>query len=249
MTEDPHIHVDDRSYLYGDALFETVRVMEGGAVRWLDRHITRLRRSGETLGYPSEPIEDAVRRLETLPDKKPGIWRVTVPRSPEGAPFGGSSTITCRQRPYSEPKRPALGLAEGLYLPDDTLAAHKTTSFVRYIEARRRGERAGFDDALLVSADGLVGEASCANIVAVIDGRAVTPAARGILPGVTRAGILELADAHREPIEVRELSLDELRQASEIALLSAGVGVLAAASLEGRPLAQDWTMIAQEWLP
>ncbi len=249
MTEDPHIHLDDRSYLYGDALFETVRVTEGGAVRWLDRHIARLRRSGDALGYPSDHIDKAIRTLESLPAREAGIWRVTVPRAPEGAPFGGSATITCRHRSYSEPTRPALGLAEGLYLPDDTLAAHKTTSFVRYIEARRRAKLAGFDDAILVSADGLVGEASCANIVAVIAGRAVTPAARGILPGVTRAGILELADANRDPIEVRELALDELRQASEIALLSAGVGVLAAASLEGRALAQDWTTRAQEWLP
>lgn len=238
----------DRSYLYGDALFETIRVQPDGSVRWLDRHIARLRRSGDALGYPADHLEKAVNTLESLPDKKPGIWRVTVPRAPEGAPFGGSATMTCRHRPYSKPARPTLGLAEGLYLPDDTLAQHKTTSFVRYIEARRRAERAGFDDALLVSASGLVGEASCANIVAVIDGQAVTPPLRGILPGVTRAGILELAETNGQPIEVHELSVDELRRADEVALLSSGVGVLAAASLEGRPLSEDWTLVAQEWL-
>lgn len=239
---------DDRSFLYGDGLFETVRVMAPGTVRWLDRHCERLRRSGAALGFPESHIERGVDALRAVVEREPGLWRVTVSRPGEGAPFGGSGRIDTRFRPFSQPARPNLGLAEDFYLPDDFLAEHKTTSYQRYIEARRLALANGFEDALLTSRDGLVGEATTANIVAVVDGSPVTPPVRGILDGVTRRGVLELAEARDEPVEVREMSVEELRRADEIALLSAGVGVLAAASLEGRALDDAWSRRAGRWL-
>lgn len=240
---------DDRSYLYGDGLFETVRVRPDGSVRWLERHLARLRRSAEALGFPRDHIERAAEALAAVGSRRAGIWRVTVSRPGQGAPFGGTGHITWRHRPASVPTRPSLTIAAGFYLPDDSLAEHKTTSFVRYIEARRRAHQDGFDDAVLVSGDGLVGEASAANLVAIIDGQPVTPVVSGILPGVTRAGIIDLAEERGQPIEVRAVSVDELRQADEVALLSAGVGVVAAASLGGRALDDTWSRRVREWLP
>ncbi len=240
---------DDRSFLYGDGLFETVRVRPDGTVRWLERHIARLRHSGAALGFPEASIDAAVAELEFIADREPGLWRVTVSRGPDGAPFGGSGTVSTRFREYRSLERPKLGIAEGFYLPDDFLAEHKTTSYLRSIECRRRAQAEGFDDAIMVSKNGLVGEASAANIVVVLDGVAITPPANGILPGVTRQGVLELAEEHGQPIVERELTVDELRRADEIALLSAGVGILAAASLEGRSLDDSWSKQAREWLP
>jgi branched-subunit amino acid aminotransferase/4-amino-4-deoxychorismate lyase len=248
MKSPGQIAADDRSYLYGDGLFETVRVRPDGSIRWLDDHIARIRKSGAALGFGAELVEEAVAALDELRGRKPGIWRVTVSRDANAA-FGGTGGVTTRFREYQQPTRPNLGVARGFYLPDDLLAEHKTTSFLRSIEARRRANLAGSDDAVMVSAGGLVGEASCANLVAVVGGRALTPSIRGILPGVTRAGLLRLAAEFGDPIQVREISLDELRQADEIALQSAGVGVLAAASFEGRKLDDSWSRRAQEWLP
>lgn len=243
------ISSEDRSYLWGDGLFETVRVRQDGTVRWLERHIARIRRSGAALEFDEAHIEEAVTRLEGLPEREPGLWRVTVSRPPGGAPFGGEGSIRLRRRDFTAPVRPRLGFARGYYLPGDPLAEHKTTSFIRYIEARRRVERRGFDEAILSSKDGLVGEASCANVVALIDRAPVTPPVRGILPGVTREGVLEIARGEGEPIEVREIDVDEIEKASEIALLSAGVGVVAAKSLEGRALDDSWTSWIRELLP
>lgn len=240
---------DDRSYLYGDGLFETVRVREDGTIRWLERHVARLRRSGEALGFPASSVEAGVDELQALGEREPGMWRVTVSRAPEDAPFGGSGSVSSRFRPFLTPERPNLGLADGFYLPDDVLAEHKTTSYLRSVEVRRRAQAAGFDDAIMTSKSGLVGEASCANLVVVKDGQAATPPIRGILAGVTREGLLELAEAHAEPVAVRDITVDELQEADEIALLSAGVGILAAASLEGRALDDTWSKIAREWLP
>lgn len=253
MTPHATIPADDRSYLYGDGLFETVCVQPDGAIRWLDAHIARIERSGEALGFTPETIAKAVEALRALPGRTPGIWRVTMSREGRDAngnavPFGGTGGVTTRFRPLHQPPRPHLGLAEGFYLPDDPLAEHKTTSFLRNVEARRRAQLAGFDDAILLSGDGRAGEASAANIVVLVQGRALTPPIRGILPGVTRAGVLSRALEAGSVIEEAPITRQMLLAADEVALLSAGVGILAAASLMGRALSDDWSRRAADWL-
>jgi branched-chain amino acid aminotransferase len=239
----------DRSFLYGDGLFETVHVRTDGSIRWFPQHVKRILGSGRDLGFPKASLHDAVEALHDFIGNQAGLWRVTISRRRSDAPFGGFGGVATRYRAYNPPERPDLGIAEGFYLPDDFLAEHKTTSYLRSIEARRRAQIDGLDDAVMISRGGLVGEASAANIVIVKDGVAATPPIRGVLPGVTRAGILEMCEASGETIEVREVTVDELLKADEIALLSAGVGVLAAASLAGRELDDRWSSHIRECLP
>lgn len=222
-------------------------------VRWLERHLARLRASGQALGFPQFVIEEGCAALEACAaGDVPGIWRVTVSRpgiSEEGkVDWGGTGGVGVRHRAFHEPERPRLGLAAGYYLPDDVLRVHKSTSFLRYVEARRQARLQGFDDAILVSGSGLVGEASAANIVVVLDGKAVTPPLCGIVAGVTRAGLLEIGAQRGWPIEERAIRVEELAAAQEIVLVSAGVGAVSAASLLGRPLGTMWGERMRGWL-
>ena len=242
---DPYGIDDDRGYLYGDGLFETVRVHPEGRVRWLEWHIERFERSATWLGYPDVQIQAAVEVLQNLPSRRAGIWRVTVTRDDGDAPFGGTGTIRTRYRPYVERERPRLGIASDWYVPGDPLAEHKTTGYLRSIEVLRRARKAGYDDAVTVSKDGAVGECAWANIVVVNGERAVTPLLRGILPGVTRRGVI---NAYPGQVEVGRVMLDDIREADEIALLSAGVGALAAASIEGKPLDNQFSERLNAWL-
>lgn len=235
---------DDRGFLFGDGLFETIRV-DRGQVRWLDLHLARLRQSGKELAFPEELIEEAVLALESTLDQKEGIWRVTVTRDGQDMAFGGSGHVHLRHRPFPELIRPRLNVMEGFFHPADLMARYKTTSYIRYVEARRRARVEGFDDALLTSPQGLIGETSAANVFIVFDGEVATPPLEGILDGVTRRGLL---DEYPE-IVVREIGIEELDRAREIALVSAGIGVLAARSLLGRPLDEAWSRSAQERLP
>ncbi|MBA2665292.1 MAG: aminotransferase class IV [Bradymonadaceae bacterium] len=237
---------EDRSYLYGDGLFETVRVDAG--VRWLSRHVGRLTASGQALGFPTSVIDQACAALEALESATPGIWRVTMSRPGEGMDWGGQGGVSVRCRLFSPALPPKLGLMAGFYLPDDMLRHHKSTSYLGYVEARRRARLEGFDDALLLSAGGLVGEATAANVIVVLSGRAVTPPVRGIVAGVTRAGLIELAATHGEAIEERAILRAELEHADEIVLVSAGVGAMSAASLCGRALGSVWGERAANWL-
>ncbi|MGM0558802.1 MAG: aminotransferase class IV [Myxococcota bacterium] len=244
MTQRP-LSEDDRGYLYGDGLFETVRVRQDGTIRWLDWHVERLEASGEYLGFERERIRDACAVLRSVEGRRAGLWRVTVSRGSESAPFGGTGSIRARFREYGDRARPALGVLKGWYLPDDPLAEHKTTSYLRSVEQLRRARRDGYDDAIGVSRGGRVGECAWANIVVVIDGEACTPEAYGLLPGVTRRGVLELYD---RPVTETSMTTRMLADADEIALLSAGVGALAAKSLEGRALESQWTDRLADWL-
>lgn len=244
---------DDRSFLYGDGLFETVRVQESGVIRWLDDHIERLERSGRALGFETSLIERGVKLLKTLHTRTPGVWRLTVSRGGldrdgHPVPFGGSGSVSLRFRPYMPIRRPRLTLAPGFYLPDDRFAEYKTTSFIRSIEARRHAQYNGFDDAIMVSREGLVGEASCANIIVVRAGRAFTPPIRGVLPGVTRHNLLKLSRQAGEPIEERSIDVQELEEAEELVLLSATHGLFSAQSFQERKLDEAWCERAWRWV-
>lgn len=227
---------DDRAFRLGDGLFETVRVEPTGPLA-LPMHIARFRGSARELGFPASSLRAGVAALEGLTTVEPGVWRVTVSRDDPSAPFGGSGCVAISRREVRPCERPRLQTMRGWHFPGYLLAEHKTTSFVRGVEARRRAAAAGFDDALLVSADGVVGEASAANVFAVLrDGAIVTPAVDGILPGTARRRVLVAQRELGIDVEVRELRADELSGARELVLTNAAIGAVAALSVDGAEL-------------
>ena len=241
---------DDRGLLYGDALFETVAV-RSGRIRWLDRHVARAWASGRALGFPDDVLERMERALRALVFEGDGLWRVTASRPGDGAPFGGGpGAVHVRRRALPTARSPRLTALSGWYWPDDPLSGHKTTSWLRWAEARRRAVARGFDDALLVGAGegATVGEASAANVFVALRGELVTPPLGGVLPGVTRAGLLEAAEREGAPLRVRPVRVSELARAESILLTSAGVGVVAAAELDGRALGNAWLGTMNRWL-
>ncbi|MEM9693521.1 MAG: aminotransferase class IV [Myxococcota bacterium] len=238
---------DDRGFLYGDALFETVAVRDG-RVRWLNRHLKRLRRSGAALGFPDSILRTALDKLEHMPTRADGLWRVTVSRPGSEVPFGGSGSVMMRRRPLPVRVPPRLTTMRGWYWPGDPLAEHKTTSWLRWAEARRRAMYEGFDDALLLSARGRLGEATAAAALVVVDGVWCVPPLRSLLRSVTRAGVVAEAEARGRLLLVRDLGERELARATEVVLLSAGVGAVAAASLNGRVLRDEAATEIAGWL-
>ncbi len=86
---------------------------------------------------------------------------------------------------------------------------HYTNSILASIEARERG----FDEALLLDADGYVAEGPGANLFMEKDGRLYTPSRGNILPGITRQTVIELCHSAGIPCTEKQISPDELKQA------------------------------------
>ena len=85
--------------------------------------------------------------------------------------------------------------------------------------------------------DGYLTEGTSTNVFVVRDGVILTPPQdRHILPGITCDVVLELAEKHKAPYEVRPVSEDELRNADELWLTSSTKEVLAVVTLDGRPV-------------
>jgi len=219
------------SLLYGDAVFETLRVL-GGRVLAVERHLTRMERTCQKLEFSRQRTKEALEAIENLSREADGMWRVTVSRDADlFGDYQGGVLKTFRE--YTRPQSPELVTLSGYYFPDDTWAEIKSTSYIRNMEARRAAMNLGADDALMVSQDGRVGEASTSNCFVVFGETIVTPSIQGILPGTRRAAALELL-----AVDVRPLMVEELKYATGV-VLSSSIGFRAAKSLDGRQLDQS----------
>lgn len=236
---------DDRSYLYGDGLFETFRV-HNGHVRWLPEHLARFERSAKFLGFGATQIEAGLEVLSQAPSWEDGIWRVTVTREHHPNLWGGSASVTRRHRAYKQRGPLHLDLMSGAYLPNDVMLEHKTTSYIRSIMAKRYAVQLGVDDVIRCSHDGWVGETSCANIFVFIEDRWMTPPIKGVLPGVTRAGVLALMARRGIPFSVEPLLVGMLSSASEMFVTSAAVGVCPVATFQSTSLSMSRGEALQE---
>jgi 4-amino-4-deoxychorismate lyase len=115
------------------------------------------------------------------------------------------------------------------------LGGVKSTSYAVNMATLRAAEAVGAEDAIWTSSDGYVLEAPTSTVAWVADGRLVTPPAEqvGTLPGTTAAVALALSPV---PVDVRLGTVDELRAADEVLLLSSVRGVTPVVRLDGREL-------------
>ncbi|OGO53689.1 MAG: hypothetical protein A2V84_01845 [Chloroflexi bacterium RBG_16_70_13] len=256
-AEGAHVSTFDRGFQLGDGIFETLRA-RGGRLTELDEHLARLGRSatGLDIDLPAD-IDARVRAgIRTLleaeglagPDDDASV-RITVTRGafrgrgllpPPGA---AAPTIAIQAWPISPP--PAGHLTDSLHLvtsdirrdPENPLATLKTTSRADYVHARLEARRAGADDALFLTTDGHLSEATSANVFLVRSSELATPdLACAILPGTTRSWILGWAPgAGLRPTE-GWLTTRDLAEADEAFLCSSVAGILPVTSFEGRPI-------------
>lgn len=247
----------DRSALYGDGLFETVLVRGGQAV-WLTEHLERFQRSARALGFP-----DAERGARQA--REAGRALLGSPRT-RGVARGGKGVLRFTwsrgdsSRGYAPPEPAALRLVAHLFplsadvarrrrgaraivahgLVAGSLARHKSTSALVYVEAARLAREADADDALLEDGVRGIAEATAANLFALLpDGLVTPPATLPLLPGLTRAWVIARTAARRPgsvrlPRAVeRPLALEELLGAREAFLTNSVVGIAPLLELGG----------------
>jgi len=268
---EPVLTAFDRGFQLGDGVFETLRARSGRPTE-LPEHAARLQRSAAGLSIPlPDDIERTLARaIEELlvteglggPDGDASV-RITVSR---GA-FFGRGLLPPKEHPipavvvqaWPVPPPPAAHLEVGLHLvvssvrrdPENPLNALKTTSRADYVYARIEARTAGADDALFLTVDGYLSEATSANVFIVRGDELATPAlACAILPGTTRDWILRWGStAGLRPVE-GWLTARDLAEADEAFLSSSVAGILPVTRFAGEAIGTGrpgpWTMRARD---
>ena len=227
-----HVSALDRGFLLGDGLFETMRAYHGAVFR-LDRHLDRLARGACVLGITMPPgirevVESAMHELRAAGALDASV-RLTLTRG-VGAPGlapdpRGTPTVTLALHPIPERPSPARPLtariARARRNEHAATAGIKTLSYAEAVVALAEARAAGADDALLLDTAGHVAEGSASNVFAYVHDTLVTPPLScGVLPGITREAVLELAAALGVATAERALAPGELAAAGEMFLTS-----------------------------
>jgi aminodeoxychorismate lyase len=246
------VSIFDRGFLYGDGLFEAVRVYNGKFFRW-GEHMRRLGSGANFLDIKppvsDQELRDFASELVTRNNLRDSLLRITLTRgtgirgySPKGANHP-TLAMTLHPTPQFEPGKPQGWrlIVSSFRLPaDNPLARFKNSNKLLQIMARSEADTAGADDALLLNNLGNVAEGSSSNVFWVRNDKIYTPSIpAGILPGVTRDLISELC--LRRGIEVEEMESlpEELRNATGVFLSLTSLGIVEVNAL-GDQLLKRW---------
>lgn len=216
--EDARISVFDHGLVVGDGVFETIKVTRGVPFA-LTRHLNRLRTSALGLGLPEPDIESirAGAFAVAAASEAASLARLRITVTGGKAPLGS-------ERGDSQPtaivalagQRPPALVVDVVTVPwprneRGALCGLKTTSYGENVRALGYAAQRGGGEAIFANTLGQLCEGTGSNVFVVIDGRLVTPPlSSGCLAGVTRALVIEWADA-----EEQDLPLDALSGADE----------------------------------
>ena len=246
--DEAKVSVLDRGFLYGDSVYETIRAVKGKIV-FLKEHVDRLRQSARLLDLdltpePYDPL-DLLRELLRRNRLDSASMRIIVSRGCGGRDqlAGFTPTWVVLVEPYDSlpEERYESGVAAVLVsVVRNAIGALnpgiKSSNLLNNVLARREAVRRGAAEGIMLSPEGYLAEGAHTNLFWVAaDGTLRTPAVSvGILAGVTRQKVLEVAESLAIVCEEVAARQTELEDAREIFLTSTKLEVMAVTSLDGR---------------
>jgi len=247
---DAVVPLNDRGFMLGDGIFETVRVANGRPFR-LAQHLERMTRGAEFLKikppFTPKELQKFAGELIEKNDLAEAVLRVTLTRGPGQRGYSpknsGTPTvaITLNPLPVASPDEPVQWsmVTSTLRIPaSDALASFKTTSKLLNVLARAEAEAKGADEALLLNTNGEVAETAGGNLFWVYQDKICTvPTGRGVLPGITRAVVLEICQALGLETNKRVIKPEHLRNAEGIFVTQSALGIVPVVALDGLPVA------------
>ncbi len=229
---DAKLHVLSHGLHYASAVFEGERAYAGHIFK-LEAHTERLINSGKLLGFEipftAAQIDDAcnaVLKANNLTDAyvRPLAWRGSEQLAVSAQQTKIHLMVACWQWPNffgaDRLKGVRLGLADWRRPHPQTAPTASKAAGLYMIGtlSKHAAEAAGFDDALMLTWDGYVGEATGANIFLVIDGKLHTPEPDCFLDGITRRTVMALAKARGIEVVQRHIPVEDLANVTEVFL-------------------------------
>jgi branched-chain amino acid aminotransferase len=241
------VSIHDRGFLYGDGLFETIRIYDGEPFLW-HHHMARLRAGCDALRI-KPPLADHemlahLRELIRQNSLEDSTARIALTRGagPRGYSPRGADRPTLCIALFPPAKRPASYqvIISSIRLPAvDPLAAFKHSNKLRQVLARAEADAAGVDEALLLNDRGEVVEGTSTNVFWVEGETLCTPPLQGILSGITRFHLLILAAQLGIPTREANITLPELIQRAGVFVTSSGIEVMEISHINGQPIASS----------
>lgn len=227
----------DYGFLYGYGIFETVRAYSGHIFR-LGQHLDRLSRSARIVGIDLDAIgfdlEGALYGTLEANGLADGRLRLTI----SGGEGDASPELSGSERPtvlvtagsYIRPpvQKSLTAVVSSIRRNSGSPLSHvKSLNYLDNLLARREAKAAGVGEAILMNEEGFVAEASTSNLFLVSGDALLTPdESSGILPGITRQVVMELAAGVELGVRESKVTLDELLQADEAFLTNSVIEVV-----------------------
>jgi len=249
--EEATVSVFDHGFLYGDGVFEGIRVYEGNIFR-SRAHIDRLYDSAKaiclTIPYEKDELEQYM--IETIRKNKleNAYIRLIVSRGEGGLGLDPDrchnpnviiivDQVTLYPKELYENGLPIITASTRRNIPTALNPMIKSLNYLNNILAKIEAKQAGMVEALMLNAEGYVAEATGDNIFLVKNGVLITPPTYiGALNGITRQAIIDLA--HKLKIEVKEVpfTLHDVYTADEVILTGTAAEVIPVVEVDGRKI-------------
>jgi branched-chain amino acid aminotransferase len=249
--EDATISVLDHCVLYGDGVFEGIRVY-GGKVFQCDAHVDRLFASAEgirlKIPYSKQQIVDAMYEAIAANGKDEAYIRLVITR---GVGTLGLNPFLCEQAhvfcicseialypPEMYEKGMSVIIAKTRRCSADMLSPSvKSCNYLNNIRAKIEAIDAGVPEAIMLNAAGNVAECTGDNLFLVTGGTVVTPdVASGILVGVTRNVVMQICRQQGIELVDKTVTVDELLAADECFLTGTAAEVIAVTDVDGKKI-------------
>jgi branched-chain amino acid aminotransferase len=249
--EDAKVSVFDHGLLYGDGVFEGIR-MYGGRIFQCRAHMERLFLSAEIIrldiGYSAEDLEKGIYDAAEANSLTDAYIRLVVTRGP--GTLGLNPHLCSESTVFIIVDKIAM-YSEEMYangmgvIVAKTRRTHssmmnprvKSLNYLNNIYAKMEGLDADVPEALMLNMDGDVAEATGDNVFIVKDGTLMTPPPEaGLLLGITRCVVMHLAAVNSIPVSEQRITPDDLFAADECFLTGTGAEVIAVTSIDGKPV-------------
>ncbi|MDA8138281.1 MAG: D-amino acid aminotransferase [Desulfobacteraceae bacterium] len=244
--EEAKVPINDRGYHFADAVYEFISGYHGRLFAF-EAHLDRLERSLRALSFPPisrDSIREAIEKIFQAAALDNGGVYLQISRgvAPRNHPFPinvqPQIIITVR----SLPETPRAYLENGIHVITVTdirwgRCDIKTVQLLPNVLARQQALDAGAQDAIFISPEGVVREATSSNLFIVKDNTLQThPLTPNILPGVTRGCLLEICREEGIPVQEIFFNHHTLLSADEVFITSTVAEVLPVTRIDGRSI-------------
>ncbi len=249
--EDARISVFDHGFLFGDSIYEVITTHKGRLYA-VAEHLDRLFQSAEgiqlTIPYPREKIVEEMEKTAKAAGNEETYLRLIITRGEGELHVDPTSCvkpnliIIAREAPDYPEEHFTKGVEVILSSvrrnhPESVSPALKTGNYMNNVLAMAEAAKEGAYDALMLNVDGVLTECTISNFFFVVDGTLKTPALEsGILKGVTRSTILQVAEENGIPFEEGRYDPDELLSAEEAFISSSTKPIFPVTTLDGKPV-------------